>query len=216
MVSRPPRLDEVWLVSLDPTRGSEIKKTRPCLVVSPDEMNQHLQDGDHRPNDDDHRPYPTRIGLTFQGKSGQVALDQIRAVDRERLMRGSGPYHPRPRELFPRLWSKCLAAKSSLRFVAHDELPLLLAPPARSDLRIALCHQPRKFFAPLDAAPDSLQSEESRRGQALPAPAPSRCGIDQRGTAFTSGPRIFMDQREGWTGDVFLRCSLQAFSDAFD
>jgi len=90
VVSRPPRLDEVWLVSLDPTRGSEITKTRPCLVVSPDEMNQHLKTVMVAPMTTVHRSYPTRIALTFQGKSGQVALDQIRAVDRDRLVQKLG------------------------------------------------------------------------------------------------------------------------------
>ena len=90
MVVRPPRRDEVWLVSLDPTRGTEIKKTRPCLIVSPDEMNNHLQTVIIAPMTTTMRPYPTRVGLTFQGKSGQVALDQIRTVDRERLVRRLG------------------------------------------------------------------------------------------------------------------------------
>jgi mRNA interferase MazF len=90
VVSRQPRLDEVWLVSLDLTRGSEIKKTRPCLVVSPDEMNQHLRTVIVVPMTTADRPYPTRVGLTFQGKSGQVALDQIRAVDRDRLVQRLG------------------------------------------------------------------------------------------------------------------------------
>ena len=90
MVSHPPRLDEVWRVSLDPARGSEIKKTRPCLVVSPNEMNQHLRTVIVAPMTTANRPYPTRVGLTFQGKSGQVALDQIRAVDRDRLLQKLG------------------------------------------------------------------------------------------------------------------------------
>ncbi len=90
MVSRLPQRDEVWLVSLDPTRGSEIKKTRPCVVVSPDEMNQHLRTVIVAPMTTVHRAYPTRVGLRFQGKSGEVALDQIRAVDRERLLRKLG------------------------------------------------------------------------------------------------------------------------------
>ena len=90
VVSRPPRLDEVWLVSPDPTRGSEIMKTRPCLVVSPDETNQHLKTVIVAPMTTGHRPYPTRLAFTFQGKSGQVALDQIRAVDRDRLIRRLG------------------------------------------------------------------------------------------------------------------------------
>jgi mRNA interferase MazF len=99
VVSRPPRLDEVWLVSLDPTRGSEIMKTRPCLVVSPHEMNQHLKTVIVAPMTTAHRSYPTRIDLTFQGKSGQVALDQIRAVDRDRLVRRLGSISARTAQL---------------------------------------------------------------------------------------------------------------------
>ena len=95
MVSRPPHQDEVWLVSLDPTRGTEIKKTRPCLIVSPDEMNQHLLTAIVAPMTTTVRPYPTRVALTFQGKSGQVALDQLRAVDRERLVRKLGTIAPK-------------------------------------------------------------------------------------------------------------------------
>jgi len=99
VVGRPPQLDEVWLVSLDPTRGSELKKTRPCLVVSPDEMNQHLRTVIIGPMTTVDRPYPTRVGLVFQGKSGQVALDQIRAVDRDRLVQRLGTISPRTSHL---------------------------------------------------------------------------------------------------------------------
>src|SRR4051794_40838823 len=74
-----PRLDEVWLISLDPTQGSEIQKTRPCLVVSPDEINRHLRTVVIAPLTTSERPYPTRVTVTFQSKRGQVALDQIRA-----------------------------------------------------------------------------------------------------------------------------------------
>jgi len=90
VVAGSPRQDEVWLVSLDPNRGREIKKTRPCLIVSPDEMNHHLHTAIVAPMTTTVRPYPTRVSVTFQGKSGQVALDQIRAVDRERLARRLG------------------------------------------------------------------------------------------------------------------------------
>ena len=89
MVSQP-RLDEVWLISLDPTQGSEIQKTRPCLVVSPDEINRHLRTVVIAPMTTSERPYPTRVTVTFQNKRGQVALDQIRAVDRQRLVRKLG------------------------------------------------------------------------------------------------------------------------------
>ncbi len=99
MVARQPELDEVWLVSLDPTRGSEIKKTRPCLVVSPNDMNQHLRTVIVAPMTTTQRAYPTRIGLTFRGKSGQVALDQLRAVDRVRLVRKIGTIPAKSAEL---------------------------------------------------------------------------------------------------------------------
>jgi mRNA interferase MazF len=90
VVTRPPQQDEVWLVTLDPTQGVEIQKTRPCLVVSPDEMNRHLQTIIVAPMTTVMRPYPTRVPLRFQGKRGQVALDQLRAVDRQRLLRKLG------------------------------------------------------------------------------------------------------------------------------
>lgn len=90
MVSRPPRRDEVWLVELDPTKGIEIQKTRPCLIVSPDEMNQHLLTVIVAPMTTVTRPYPTRVSVSFQRRRGQVALDQLRAVDRQRLVRRLG------------------------------------------------------------------------------------------------------------------------------
>jgi len=82
--------DEVWLITLDPTHGAEIRKTRPCLIVSPDEMNQHLRTLIVAPMTTITRPYPTRVAVRFQGKRGQVALDQLRAVDRERLVKRLG------------------------------------------------------------------------------------------------------------------------------
>ena len=85
-----PRRDEVWLVALDPAQGSEIQKTRPCLVVSPDESNEHLRTVIVAPMTTKVRPYPTRVEVRFQRKAGQVALDQIRAVDRGRLGRKLG------------------------------------------------------------------------------------------------------------------------------
>ena len=90
VVSHPPCRDEVWLVTLDPTQGVEIQKTRPCLVISPDEMNQHLQTVIIAPMTTVARPYPTRVPVRFQGKRGQVALDQLRAVDRQSLVRKLG------------------------------------------------------------------------------------------------------------------------------
>jgi mRNA interferase MazF len=94
LVDDSPRLDEVWLVSLDPTQGSEIRKTRPCLVVSPDETNRHLRTVIIATLTTAERPYSTRVAVTFQGKRGQVALDQLRAVDRMRLVRRLGKVPP--------------------------------------------------------------------------------------------------------------------------
>lgn len=93
MVSAP-RLDEVWLVSLDPTRGAEMQKTRPCVVVSPDEMNRHLRTLIVAPMTTSERRYPTRVPLTFRGKPGEVALDQLRTVDRQRMLKKVGNISP--------------------------------------------------------------------------------------------------------------------------
>ena len=95
MVDDSPRLDEVWLVSLDPRQGAEVQKTRPCLVVSPDESNRHLRTLIIAPMTTAVRPYPTRVAVTFQGKHGQVALDQLRAIDRQRLVRRLGRVSPK-------------------------------------------------------------------------------------------------------------------------
>ena len=85
-----PRRDEVWLIGLDPSKGPEIKKTRSCLVISPDEMNEALQTVLVAPMTTTLRSYPTRVNLTFRNKEGQVALDQLRAIDRQRLVRRLG------------------------------------------------------------------------------------------------------------------------------
>ena len=98
MVVDPLRLDEVWLVSLDPTEGSEMQKTRPCLVVSPNEINRYLRTVIVAPMTTTEGPYPTRVALTFRGRRGQVALDQVRAVDRNRLVRKLGRVSPRTAE----------------------------------------------------------------------------------------------------------------------
>ncbi len=81
---------EVYLVNLDPTVGSEIRKTRPCLVVSPDEMNRHLRTVIVAPLTTKGRAYPTRVPCRFQGKAGLVVLDQVRTVDRVRLVKKLG------------------------------------------------------------------------------------------------------------------------------
>jgi len=81
---------EVYLVNLDPTVGAEIKKTRPCLVVSPDEMNHHIRTIIVAPMTTRGRPYPTRVHCRFKGRVGQVALDQLRTVDMLRLVKRLG------------------------------------------------------------------------------------------------------------------------------
>ena len=88
-MSRPERF-EVWLVGLDPTQGSEIRKTRPCLIISPDEMNRHLRTAIVAPMTSKRRLYPSRINLTFQRTKGQIVLDQIRTIDCSRLVRKLG------------------------------------------------------------------------------------------------------------------------------
>jgi mRNA interferase MazF len=85
-----PRRFDVYLVSLDPTVGSEIQKTRPCTVVSPDEMNRHIRTVIVAPMTTKGRSYPTRVGCRFKGKGGQVVLDQLRTVDTQRLVKKLG------------------------------------------------------------------------------------------------------------------------------
>lgn len=99
MVADVRRYD-VYLVNLDPTLGSEIKKTRPCLVISPDEMNRHIRTVIIAPMTSVTRDYPSRVNVTFQRKKGQVVLDQIRAVDKARLAKHLGRLpEPRCREV---------------------------------------------------------------------------------------------------------------------
>ncbi len=81
---------DVHLVRLDPTRGSEIRKTRPCLVISPDELNEHLRTVIVAPMTTGGHAYPWRIACRFQSRSGFVALDQLRTVDSERLVKRVG------------------------------------------------------------------------------------------------------------------------------
>ncbi len=81
---------EVYLVNLDPTIGREIKKTRPCLVISPDEMNRHIGTVIVAPMTTKGRDYPTRVKCRFQGKDGQIVFDQIRTVDKARLVKRLG------------------------------------------------------------------------------------------------------------------------------
>ncbi len=81
---------DVWLVSLDPTIGYEVKKTRPCLVISPDVMNKYLATIIIAPMTTKSHPYPTRVALHFSGKDGFAILDQIRTVDKQRLVKHLG------------------------------------------------------------------------------------------------------------------------------
>ena len=81
---------EVYLVNLDPTVGSEIKKTRPSLVISPNEMNRHVRTVIVAPMTTQGATYPMRVACRFKGKQGQVVLDQIRTVDRVRLVKKLG------------------------------------------------------------------------------------------------------------------------------
>ena len=81
---------DVYLVSLDPSKGAEIKKTRPALIISPDEMNRHIRTVIIAPLTSTIKNYPTRVTITFDGKQGQVVLDQIRTIDKHRLIRKLG------------------------------------------------------------------------------------------------------------------------------
>ncbi len=85
---------DVHLVRLDPTLGSEIKKTRPCLIVSPDELNAHLRTAIVAPMTTGGHAYPWRIPCRFQRRAGYVALDQLRTVAQERLVKRLGTLSP--------------------------------------------------------------------------------------------------------------------------
>lgn len=85
---------EIWLAQLDPTVGSEIQKTRPCVVVSPNEMNAYLRTVIVAPMTTGSHAAGFRIPLTFQGKQGLILLDQLRALDRARLVRRLGALRP--------------------------------------------------------------------------------------------------------------------------
>jgi mRNA interferase MazF len=81
---------DVYMINLDPTVGSEIKKTRPCLVISPDEMNRNIRTVIVAPMTSAHKDYPTRVSCTFKKKQGQIVLDQIRTIDKTRLVKRLG------------------------------------------------------------------------------------------------------------------------------
>jgi mRNA interferase MazF len=93
MVESPPNKPErfdIFLINLDPTRGAEIKKTRPCVIISPNEINFNLSTVIIAPMTTKTRKYPTRISLKFDGKEGQIALDHLRTVDQSRLIKKVG------------------------------------------------------------------------------------------------------------------------------
>ena len=98
---------DVYLVTLGRTRGSEIQKTRPCLVVSPDEMNHHIRTVIVAPMTTKGQSYPTRVPCRFKGKGGQIVLDQLRTVDKARLVRPLG-------RLDPKTGAKALAVLAEL------------------------------------------------------------------------------------------------------
>jgi len=81
---------DVYLINLDPTIGSEIKKTRPCVIISPNEMNRHIRTVIVAPMTTAGKEYPTRIPCVFQKKKGEIVLDQIRTIDKTRLARNLG------------------------------------------------------------------------------------------------------------------------------
>src|SRR5437899_3984796 len=93
-VSPPLHRGDVCLIQLDPGRGSEIRKTRPCLVVSPDELNDHLRTAIVAPMTTGGQAYPWRIACRFQNRSGYVALDQIRTIDNGRFVKRLGRLAP--------------------------------------------------------------------------------------------------------------------------
>ena len=81
---------DVYLVNLNPTIGSEIQKTRPCLIISPDEMNRNIRTVIVAPMTSSQKDYPTRVSCTFKKKRGQIVLDQIRTIDKTRLIKKMG------------------------------------------------------------------------------------------------------------------------------
>jgi mRNA interferase MazF len=90
VVSAKPLRGEVWLADLDPTTGSEIRKTRPCLIVSPDSMNQHLHTITAMPLTSGSHPAPFRVAVRFQGKDGLLLADQLQTLDKRRFVKRLG------------------------------------------------------------------------------------------------------------------------------
>ncbi|MEN2787359.1 type II toxin-antitoxin system PemK/MazF family toxin [Sphingomonas qilianensis] len=84
------RRGEIWLAALDPTVGGEIQKTRPCLIISPDELNAHLRTAIVAPLTTGSHPAPFRLAVNFKGKDGLILPDQMRTIDRARLVKRMG------------------------------------------------------------------------------------------------------------------------------
>ena len=85
---------DVYLINLDPTIGSEIQRTRPCLIISPDEMNRHIRTVIVAPMTTGGKDYPTRVPCKYKKKKGQIVLDQIRTIDKTRLIKKLGSINP--------------------------------------------------------------------------------------------------------------------------
>ena len=101
---------DVYLVNLDPTIGNAIKKTRPCLVISPDEMNRYINTVIVAPMTTKGRGYPTRVACKFQSKQGQIVLDQIRTVDKGRLAKRIGKIDAQTQDKVIRVLGEIFAA----------------------------------------------------------------------------------------------------------
>lgn len=103
---------DIFLVNLDPTIGSEIQKTRPCVIISPDEMNRYIATVIVAPMTTKGRAYPTRVSCYFQGKEGQVVLDQIRTIDKTRLLKKLGQLSQDEQKKVLNTWRNCLLSNS--------------------------------------------------------------------------------------------------------
>src|SRR3990172_7924686 len=105
---------DIFLVSLDPVIGHEVRKTRPCVIISPDEMNHHIGTVIIAPMTTKRRDYPTRIPLTFKRKKGQIVLDQIRTIDKTRLVKRLGKLDKNVSAKLLEVLQKMFMNKSSL------------------------------------------------------------------------------------------------------
>ncbi len=94
LVKLYPKTGDVYLITFDPTNGSEIKKSRPCVIISPNEMNKYLKIVIVAPLTSTIRDFPFRVNLEFQNRKGQVMIDQIRSIDKSRLIKCLGYLDP--------------------------------------------------------------------------------------------------------------------------